>query len=371
MVSPPELRRAVVIEDDPDIRGLLVRVLAKQGFEVTEAGTGLTGRGGGPPQPAGPGHPGPEPAGPGRPGSLQAPPRIFRCLHRDADRPRRRTGQADGPGQRRRRIHQQTVQPARTAVPDQRPVPPPALRRGGHGVAERAAARHRSPAEPAAQGGHPGGGLRRRRRLPPLPQRGRGLLRLVPDPGRPAPDLRRCHGQGHGRRADRRHRPGRDALHRPPAGPGRGVRLRQQGHRHGPGFLQLVCHPVPRPPGRRVRHGQLCRRRPRAGAARPGRRAAHRLPSRRTARGCLGRVTSGRSPACDLAPGDSLVVVSDGVLDVFDSVEAFTAAVLAAAQARIPRSPPATPSWPWPRPRPPRTMSRWWWSAGCREGAAA
>ena len=31
-----------------------------------------------------------------------------------------------------------------------------------------------------------------------------------------------------------------------------------------------------------------------------------------------------------LAPGDSLVVVSDGVLDVFDSVEAFTEAVLKA-----------------------------------------
>lgn len=43
MVSPPEIRRAVVIEDDPDIRGLLVRVLAKQGFEVTQAGAGLPG----------------------------------------------------------------------------------------------------------------------------------------------------------------------------------------------------------------------------------------------------------------------------------------------------------------------------------------
>lgn len=43
MVSPSEVRRAVVIEDDPDIRGLLVRVLSKQGFEVTEAGAGLTG----------------------------------------------------------------------------------------------------------------------------------------------------------------------------------------------------------------------------------------------------------------------------------------------------------------------------------------
>jgi serine/threonine protein phosphatase PrpC len=36
----------------------------------------------------------------------------------------------------------------------------------------------------------------------------------------------------------------------------------------------------------------------------------------------------------DLAPGDSLVVVSDGVLDVFDSVEAFMAAVLTAAHGK-------------------------------------
>jgi sigma-B regulation protein RsbU (phosphoserine phosphatase) len=43
MPSSPELRRAVVIEDDPDIRGLLVRILTKQGFEVTEAGAGLPG----------------------------------------------------------------------------------------------------------------------------------------------------------------------------------------------------------------------------------------------------------------------------------------------------------------------------------------
>lgn len=43
MVSPPEIRRAVVIEDDPDIRGLLVRVLVKQGFDVTQAGAGLPG----------------------------------------------------------------------------------------------------------------------------------------------------------------------------------------------------------------------------------------------------------------------------------------------------------------------------------------
>jgi serine/threonine protein phosphatase PrpC len=36
----------------------------------------------------------------------------------------------------------------------------------------------------------------------------------------------------------------------------------------------------------------------------------------------------------DLAPGDSLVVVSDGVLDVFESVEAFMAAVLTAAHGQ-------------------------------------
>lgn len=43
MPSMPEPRRAVVIEDDPDIRGLLVRVLVKQGFEVTAAAAGLPG----------------------------------------------------------------------------------------------------------------------------------------------------------------------------------------------------------------------------------------------------------------------------------------------------------------------------------------
>lgn len=35
----------------------------------------------------------------------------------------------------------------------------------------------------------------------------------------------------------------------------------------------------------------------------------------------------------ELAPGDSLVVVSDGVLDVFESVEDFTDAVQQATQA--------------------------------------
>lgn len=39
----PEPRRAVVIEDDPDIRGLLIRILKRQGFEVTGAGDGLAG----------------------------------------------------------------------------------------------------------------------------------------------------------------------------------------------------------------------------------------------------------------------------------------------------------------------------------------
>lgn len=43
MPTSPEPRRAVVIEDDPDIRGLLGRILTKQGFEVTEAEAGLPG----------------------------------------------------------------------------------------------------------------------------------------------------------------------------------------------------------------------------------------------------------------------------------------------------------------------------------------
>lgn len=43
MSSSLELRRAVVIEDDPDIRGLLVRILTRQGFEVSEAGLGYEG----------------------------------------------------------------------------------------------------------------------------------------------------------------------------------------------------------------------------------------------------------------------------------------------------------------------------------------
>ncbi|MCA4135736.1 response regulator, partial [Arthrobacter sp. M4] len=38
-------RRAVVIEDDPDIRGLLVHVLKGKGFKVSEAATGEEGIG--------------------------------------------------------------------------------------------------------------------------------------------------------------------------------------------------------------------------------------------------------------------------------------------------------------------------------------
>lgn len=43
MPSSPPPRRAVVIEDDPDIRGLLARILVKEGFEVTETAAGLPG----------------------------------------------------------------------------------------------------------------------------------------------------------------------------------------------------------------------------------------------------------------------------------------------------------------------------------------
>ncbi len=43
MTALPEQRRALVIEDDPDIRSLLVQILTMQGFEVTEAGTAREG----------------------------------------------------------------------------------------------------------------------------------------------------------------------------------------------------------------------------------------------------------------------------------------------------------------------------------------
>ncbi|HEY8702546.1 MAG TPA: SpoIIE family protein phosphatase [Arthrobacter sp.] len=43
MLSNTETRRAVVIEDDVDIRGLLIHVLTRQGFEVTYAAAGLPG----------------------------------------------------------------------------------------------------------------------------------------------------------------------------------------------------------------------------------------------------------------------------------------------------------------------------------------
>lgn len=39
MTDPPEIRRALVIEDDADIRSLLVQILLREGFEVSEAGT--------------------------------------------------------------------------------------------------------------------------------------------------------------------------------------------------------------------------------------------------------------------------------------------------------------------------------------------
>ncbi|WP_426997134.1 PP2C family protein-serine/threonine phosphatase [Pseudarthrobacter sp. N5] len=43
MSPSPDPRRAVVIEDDPDISGLLVAILTRQGFDVTAAGTGAAG----------------------------------------------------------------------------------------------------------------------------------------------------------------------------------------------------------------------------------------------------------------------------------------------------------------------------------------
>lgn len=43
MTDEPDKRRALVIEDDEDIRGLLVHILTKQGFEVSSASTGRSG----------------------------------------------------------------------------------------------------------------------------------------------------------------------------------------------------------------------------------------------------------------------------------------------------------------------------------------
>jgi sigma-B regulation protein RsbU (phosphoserine phosphatase) len=43
MTASPELRRALVVEDDVDIRGLLVQILKREGFEVTEAATAREG----------------------------------------------------------------------------------------------------------------------------------------------------------------------------------------------------------------------------------------------------------------------------------------------------------------------------------------
>ncbi|WDF32786.1 SpoIIE family protein phosphatase [Arthrobacter agilis] len=43
MTAAPELRRALVVEDDVDIRGLLVQILTREGFEVAEAATAKEG----------------------------------------------------------------------------------------------------------------------------------------------------------------------------------------------------------------------------------------------------------------------------------------------------------------------------------------
>ncbi|PPB49026.1 two-component system response regulator [Arthrobacter pityocampae] len=43
MTVAPEIRRALVVEDDGDIRGLLVQILKREGFEVTEASTAREG----------------------------------------------------------------------------------------------------------------------------------------------------------------------------------------------------------------------------------------------------------------------------------------------------------------------------------------
>lgn len=44
MTVVPQTRRALVIEDDVDIRSLLVQILGREGFEVVEAATASEGR---------------------------------------------------------------------------------------------------------------------------------------------------------------------------------------------------------------------------------------------------------------------------------------------------------------------------------------
>ena len=208
--------------------------------------------------------------------------------------------------------------------------------------------------------GGPAGRLRGGRRVPPLAQRGRGLLRLVPDPRRAAPDVRRRHGQGHGGGPHRGDRPGRDAL--------------------GPATSRTWAMPSAWPAARSPSDLDQSRD-PSSPSSTPGSTpapgrsdyvdAGHGLgPSPQADGACA--AASVRRAACrgagpdaswpqadlELAPGDSLVVVSDGVLDVFGSVEEFTDAVRAVdARAAHGGGAPAPPCSSWPRPTPRRMMS--------------
>ena len=138
---------------------------------------------------------------------------------------------------------------------------------------------------------------RRAERRQPLVGRTAGLQSRIP--ARPAGAARRAHPPGGGRRERRCRSPGRGQLARQPA---RGVRSRRTGERNDdrtvlePRSLELRRRPVPR--ARRPRepasarpasaestrraHGDLvlgAARRGRAGAAAPGRPAAHRGPA--------------------------------------------------------------------------------------------
>ena len=175
MVSPTESRRAVVIEDDPDIRGLLVRVLAKQGFDVTQAGTGLAGV---------------EEVRRVQPDlvtlDLNLPDldglevcKLLRefsdafivMLTARADELDKLTGLDNGADEYLSKpFSPRELQSRINALFRRRPSA------AADSAAQRPGARHGGPAKPPAPGEHPGGGLRCRRRVPALAERWRGLL---------------------------------------------------------------------------------------------------------------------------------------------------------------------------------------------------
>ena len=216
----PEARRAVVIEDDPDIRGLLVRILVKQGFEVTQAEAGL---------------PGVEEVRRATPDlvtlDLNLPDldglevcKLLRefsdafivMLTARTDELDKLTGLDNGADDYISKPFSPRELQSRINALFRRRGQSPAVDTAARSELERATEVQQSllPKEDVRVEGYDLAGVFR-----PVPQRGRGLLRLVPHTGRPAPDVRRCHGQGHGGGPDCRHCPGGHAVHRAPPGP--------------------------------------------------------------------------------------------------------------------------------------------------------